>query len=129
MSVRLIVYAAIAAALVFAIAQYRLRVQQIETLRKDNAALNMEIAKLKAERDTCISDIETQNDAIEALQAAADEQQRRVAAAERAAAQAGRSAQARVNAVLAANVPPECHAAMRWLAEQGRAAAIEWSAP
>lgn len=129
MNVRLLVYAVVAGVVIALAAQYRLRITQIENLRKDNAALHMQVESLKAERDACVSDIETQNKAIEAMQAAAAEQQRRVVTAEKAAAQAGRSAQARVNAVLAAAVPAECHAAMRWLAEQGRAMAAEWSTP
>lgn len=134
MNARIAAYLLIAGALVavgaLAVvgAQWHLRGRQIAHLQRQAATLSADLAQAKSERDACTADIETQNTAVAALRAAGEAQAARVAQAEQAAAQAGRVAQARVQAVLAAKVPTECPAAMRWLGDEGRALARDWSA-
>lgn len=128
MNARLIAYAIVAGALAVVGTQWHLRGRQIEQLQWQAVTLTAELQQARRERDTCAADVEAQNAAVAALRDAGEAQAARAAQAEQAAAQAGREAQARVQAALAAKVPIACHAAMRWLVDEGRALARDWSA-
>lgn len=84
------------------------------------------LTSCKRDRLTLVQSIEDQNAAIAALQAASEAQAQKVAVAAQEAAQARRDADARVRRTLAAVVPQECTAAVRWGAEQAVELAEGW---
>lgn len=80
----------------------------------------------RAEAVQSRAEIEKQNEAISAWRVAADIQQRLAEDAGQRAAQVRTVTQTRVQRVLAAPVPPECPAAMRWGAERAAEITARW---
>lgn len=86
-----------------------------------------QLATCRTERAGLEQSIADQNAAIAELEAAGVAQAARARAAAQAAAQARADADARVRAILAAQVPAECAAAVEWGAVTGADMARRWA--
>ncbi len=121
MIARLIAYATAFGALVVLGWQWQARGERIDALLASGATVT-------TERDQCRADQQVIDQALAQLRAAGEADRARRVAAERAAAAAGAEADRRVAAALTARVPEDCHAAVRWLGDSGRALAERWEA-
>ena len=122
MTARLISYAVVFGALALLGWQWQARGERIDALLAANGTLT-------TERDQCQAQQKANDEALATMRAAGEADRLKREDAERAAAQAVADAERKVRAALTARVPPECPAAMRWLADYGRALANAWSAP
>lgn len=84
------------------------------------------VARVESEKQQLVADIEAQNQAVAELKAKAEEQRKTIEAAAMQAAKLRRESDARVRAIMAANVPADCDGAVAWGAGRLKELAGRW---